>query len=324
MNKKIIFGILGIIAIGLTIYLFNKNTNNVEANELTELRVGYLPIAVGLPLFVAEEEGYFKEQGFSTSMNRFATSNAVANAATANQIDVFIAATNVILDVGFVSSKKHKLIYTNPYSKKENHIADYLIVKDTNSIKSIPELKGKRIGIFPGSVARVFTELILKKYNLNKGDYTLVPLAPKDWIPAMKSGQIDALSAVEPLASMIIKDGIGFNINSGFLAELMPDVPLSAQWISEDFIKENGKESAEKVIKAMNKSIEFIQNNPEKAKLYLKKYANLRDDIAPIMELNPWKNHSEMNLKDLETFVDILSKNKAIQNKEVVSDYLIQ
>lgn len=265
-----------------------------------------------------------KDEGFDVQMIRFASSNEVANASTSGQVDLCIVATNAMLDVGFVSKKRPKLIITNPYSNRSGFITDYLLVRDTNSIKKIENLKGKKIGIFPGSVIKIFCNLVLQKYGLNKNDYELIELAPKDWEIALQSGQIDVLSALEPQATQIIKDKIGYPIIEGFYAQLTPDVPLSAQWISEDFAKKYGKEKCDKIIRALDKAVDFINNNPSTAKKYLIKYANVREDILPGVGLNPWQEHASLNLKELQNFIDILYQNGAIQNKENINDYLLK
>lgn len=296
-----------------------------SCNPKTEkLRVGYVPIAVALPLFVANDEGYFKEQGFDVEMIRLNSSNELANATTSGQIDVSPVATNVMLDIGFVSKKKHTLIITNPYTDKPGYITDYILVRDSNSIKKLEDLKGKKIGVFPGSVIKIFCTLNLQKYGLSKDDYQLIELSPQDWAAALQSGQIDALSALEPQASQIMQDKIGSPIVGGFYAQLMPNVPLSAEWISEDYVKKYGKDQANKIIAAVDKAVDFINNNPDKAKTYLVKYANVREDIVGRVELNPWKKHSELNPVEIQSFIDLLYQNGAIQNKENINDYLLK
>ena len=193
-----------------------------------------------------------------------------------------------------------------------------------NKTVSLEDLKGVSIGIFPGSVVKVFAKQILVKHGLSETDYQLVELAPKDWIPALETGQIQALSAVEPLASQIMHDGIGTSIMSGFFAELMPNVPLSSQWISADFVEQNDKETVNAVIEAMDDAVEFIKKNPKKAKEYLIQYANLREDISDEVQLNPWTGHNKINKTGIQEFVDILYENGGIQNRENVNDYLLK
>lgn len=296
-------------------------TNQSKVNKI---RIGYVPLAVVLPLYVANDEGFFKEQGFDVDMVRFASSNEVGNAGTTDQVDILSAASNVVFDIGFVSKKHHKLILPNLYSDKKGNITDYILVGDTLKIKTINDLKGKRIGVFPGSVIKVFCTLILEKYGLSRTDYTLIELSPKDWAASLQTNQVDALSALEPQASQLMIDKIGFPIAAGFYAQLMPNVPLSGNWISEDFYNKYGDGVAEKIIIAVDKAVDFINNNPEKAKEYLVKYANVREDIVNQVQLNPWTKNSEINYTEIQKFIDILFENKAIQNKEDINNYKIK
>ena len=320
-NIKILIGILVVLTICFAIYFFFYK-NKANTNEAQVLHVGLIPIAVELPLYVANDEGYFKEEGFDAKITKMGSSNELADALTAGQLDVAIIATNAMLDASYVSKKKPLLIITNPYSNSEGNITDYLLVKDTIKIKKIQDLKGKKIGIFPGSVVKIFCHLIFAKYGLNKDDYQLIELAPKDWAVALQTNQIDALSAVEPNASELILDKIAFPIVKGFYAELMPDVPLSGHWISENFIKSNTKEKTEAIIRAMDKAVKFINENPEKAKSYLVKYGNVREDVVGKIQLNKWRTHAEQNADLIQQFVNILFEHKAIQSKEDISTYL--
>jgi ABC-type nitrate/sulfonate/bicarbonate transport system substrate-binding protein len=320
-NIKIQIGILVVLTIGFASYLFFfKNKGNT--NEAKILNVGVVPIAVALPLYVANDEGYFKEEGFNAQLTKMGSSNELANALTSGQLDVAVIATNAMLDASYVSKKKPQLIITNPYSNSEGNITDYLLVKDTIKIKKIQDLKGKKIGVFPGSVIKVFCNLIFAKYGLNKDDYQLIELAPKDWAVALQTNQIDALSALEPNASQLMTDKIAFPIVKGLYAVLMPDVPLSGHWISEKFIKSNNKEKTEAIVRAIDKAVKFINENPEKAKSYLVKYANVREDVVGKVQLNKWRTHSEQNTDLIQQFVNILFENNAIQSKEDISTYL--
>ncbi len=285
MKKTLSISKFAFLACVILFWSCNGNSTSRKSNKLT---VGYLPIAVALPLLVANDEGYFRDQGFDVEMVRMASSNELANAATSGQVDVSVVATNVMLDIGFVSKKKHSLIITNPYTDQEGHIADYMLVKASSPISKLADLKGKKIGVFPGSVIKIFCTLILEKHGLKKDDYQLVELAPKDWTVALETGQIDALSALEPLASQIIQDKIGKPIVSGFYSQLMPNVPLSGHWISEDYVRQNNKERVDRIILAVDKAVDLINKNPQKAKEYLVKYANVREDVVDKVQLNLW------------------------------------
>ena len=288
------------------------------------LRIGYLPVAAELPLFVAIEKGYFDRAGIKYELVRFTSSNEMGNSATADKIDILAGtASNVIFDVGQVSGKRHLLIAVNPYSNKPGHITDHLIVRKNSGIAKLADLRGKKIASFPGSVNRIFTYLILEKHGIPRSSYEYSELLPKDWQPSLQGGAIDAVSALEPNATQIIKDGIGESIFPGFYADLMPDVPLSGHWIASDFYARADRAQIAAFLNAYEDAIEFCREHEKEAKAFLVKYANVREDILGDVNLNPWGKLGEIDSKHFQAYIDLLAANNAIQTKVQFSDYLL-
>jgi NitT/TauT family transport system substrate-binding protein len=288
-----------------------------------KMRIGYLPIAAELPLFVAIEKGYFKEAGIEVELVRLASSNDVGNAATSDQIDILAgAASNVVFDIGRTSGKRHLLFALNTYSNTPGHITDHLIVRKNSGINTIADLKGKKIAGFPGSV-KVLIFLILEKHGVPRDSYEYLELPPANWQPALQSGSIDAGVALEPSATQILKDGAGTSILKGFYAELMPEMPLSGHWVAADFYARADKAQLAAFIDAYTKAIMFCREHEREAKSYLTKYANVREDILDDVNLNPWKSYSEVDVQKLQAYADLLANNKAIQGRVSVSDFVL-
>lgn len=312
MKNRSLIGLL-LFAVALAgIYFFVKDQRSID----NHVRIGYLPIAAELPLFVAIENGYFEEAGISIELTRFTSSNELGNAATAGQID-FMAGTasNVIFDIFAVSGVRHRLIALNPYSNKENHKTDHLIVSASSDIRRLNELSGMRIASFPGSVNRIFVNLILEQYGVPRDSYEYIEMPPPNWQPALASGAIDAVSALEPSATQIIKDGVGISISQGFYAELMPEVPLSGHWIADRYFKETNRSKIDAFIKAYDKAILFCRNSEDEARKHLSKYANVREDILADVNLNPWQTSQEIDFDHVQEYVDLLFENDALQEK---------
>lgn len=321
-NKWIAIGV-GIVLLATILIIVIKNTStNLTDKDWPKLRIGYLPIAAELPLFVAIEQGYFEEAGIEFELVRFASSNEMGNAATADRIDILSgAASNPIFDIGHVSGKKHLVFAVNPYSDTPGHVTDHLIVQKDSGIKTLTDLKGKKVASFPGSVNRIFTYLILEKHGVPRDSYEYIELLPKDWQPALQAGAVDAVSALEPLATQIIKDDVGVSIFPGFYADLMPDVPLSAHWIAADFYARSDKAQLSAFLDAYEKAILFCRENEEQAKNYLPKYANVREDILADVNLNPWKQLSEIDWDQFQAYINLLAENKALLAKISILDH---
>lgn len=288
-----------------------------------KLRIGYLPIAAELPLFVAIEQGFLREEGISYTLTQFASSNELVNAATADRIDILAgAATNVVWDAGSVSNKRHLLFALNPYSDSNGHITDYLLVRSNSGINSVSQLRGKRIASFPGSV-KVLVNLELERQNLPRTDYETIEMSPRDWQTSLQAGAIDAVVALEPNATQIMSDGVGRPLISGFYAKLMDNLPLSGHWIAADYFARSDKRQVAAFLRAYKRAIQFCRTDEGRAKVFLKQYANVREDILTKVNLNPWQMSDEINKKAVQDYANLLRANGALNSDTNTTVYLL-
>jgi hypothetical protein len=73
-----------------------------------------------------------------------------------------------------------------------------ILVQSNSPIRSIADLKGKRVGFTKGSSAHNIVVQTLEKAGLNYADITPVYLTPPDAGPAFANGSIDAWSIWDP------------------------------------------------------------------------------------------------------------------------------
>jgi len=330
MSKKTWVGaVVGVvILIGILWFASQKfgppqQQHGTPRKEWPKVRIGYMPIAAELPLFVAVEEGFFDRAGIRYELIRVPSSNEMGNSATADKIDILAgAALNVVFDIGHVAAKKHLLFVLNPYSSAPGHITDHLIVRKRLALKNIVDLRGKRIAGLPGSV-KVLIFLILEKHGLPRGSYEYVELLPKDWEPSLEAGAIDAVVALEPNATQILKDGVGTSALPGFYAELMPDLPISGHWVAADYFKRADKSQLAAFLDAYDNAIVFCRERQAQARRHLLKYAAVREDILAGVNLNPWKRQSEIDPNEIQRFIDLLARNGALQGRALAQEYLL-
>ena len=294
--------------------------------SLPTARIGYVPVAVALPLFVAVDNGYFKDEGVNVELVRINTSNDLGTAGTLGRVDFMMpCALNVIFDIANASGVKHRLFGLNVYSDQPPHVADYLLVNTHSSIKRIGDLKGKRIAGHPGSATSAVIRLIMEKQGLTQADYTFVPLQPAEWGPALSSGAVDAVAALEPQASELLATGTTRSVVDGFYAKAMPDLPLSGWWVSEKLLdKKNSRPVVDRVVAAYRRAVIYIGEHPEEAKKHFQSYAPISASALPRMQLNKWLTPDNLDIDSVQRMADIFAENKVIQKPIRAADFVLK
>lgn len=294
--------------------------------ERPTARIGYVPIAVALPLFVAVDKGYFNDAGVSVERVRINTSNDLGTAGTLGRVDFMMpCALNVIFDIANASGVKHRLFGLNVYSDQPPHVADFLLVSTHSSIRRMTDLRGKRISGHPGSATQIMIKLIMEKEGLGQSDYSFVPLQPAEWGPALSSGSVDAVAALEPQASQLLADGTARSIVDGFYAKLMPDIPLSGWWVSAKvFERKDPHALVDPVVSAYRRAVTYISEHPEEAKQHFKNYVPIRDDVLPHMQLNRWLVPENLEIQRVQRMADIFSENHVIKSPVRIDDFLLK
>ena len=148
-----------------------------------------------------------------------------------------------------------------------------LVSKDSN-IKSLKDLKGKKIAATKGTDPFLFTLQALDTVGLNKRDVQLVHLQHPDGKTALERKQVDAWAGLDPLmASAQLQSGAKLlyrNVNFNSYSVLS---------VKDNFAKES-PEAIEAVIKAYEQARKWAKANPKKVAELLAKEANLPLEVA--------------------------------------------
>ncbi len=171
-----------------------------------------LTIAVGgknllyyLPLTIAEQRGYFRDEGLDATIVDFAGGSQALRAVVGGSADVVSGAFEHTINMQSKGQRMRAFVLQgrapqivlgiNPHT-----MPDY---------KSIADLKGRKIGVTaPGSSTNVMVNFILAKAGLKASDVSIIGVgAGSGAIAAMRSRQIDAISNLDPLITQLQRSG---------------------------------------------------------------------------------------------------------------------
>ena len=146
---------------------------------------------------VAIDKGWLKEAGLDINFNWFDYS-ASMDAFAAGKIDGDCVTNGDALVTG-AGGARNVMILVTDYSNGN----DMIVAKP--GIKSVQELKGKKIGVEIGLVDHLLLLDGLKKAGLSQNDVTLVNSKTNETPQVLASGQVDAIGAWQPNSGMAMK-----------------------------------------------------------------------------------------------------------------------
>jgi NitT/TauT family transport system substrate-binding protein len=171
-----------------------------------------LSIAVGgknllyyLPLTIAESLGYFKAEGLDVTVVDFAGGSRALQAVIGGSADVVSGAFEHTLNM----QAKGQKLRAFALQGRAPQVVLGVNPKTMPNYKTVADLKGKKIGVTaPGSSTNVMANFVLAKAGLKPSDVSIIGVgAGNGAVAAMRSGQIDALSNLDPVITLLQRSG---------------------------------------------------------------------------------------------------------------------
>lgn len=167
----------------------------------TVCRLAYSAKVQYAPQILALQHGWFKEAGADVKGVNLGMTTGISatEALVSGSADV-----TVMGDVpGIIAlASSHPTVLVCAYGGGEGMHS--IVVSEKSGIKTIEELRGKRIGCHFGSSTHGGIHLFLEKHGLAKA-VTLVNIPQKNLVEALISGSIDGFAASEPAPSLALK-----------------------------------------------------------------------------------------------------------------------
>lgn len=171
--------------------------------------------------------------------------------------DFAVALSDAFLQSGVAPEKFKPLLFSRYGYGYDTH----LIVPKNSSIKSVKDLKGKKLALGP-VMSRVALDVMLEKAGLKSDDVNVVSTNPFERVQQMRSGEIDAAIIYNPAMAILLSEGsarvIEENIISKYLGVPVPHTVLLA---NADYAKKNPK-AVTKLVDAVEQGNRILTADP--------------------------------------------------------------
>jgi len=198
-------GKLAFIALALGLSLAGAAHGQAVGRKQVTLGVGGKTSLYYLPLTICERLGYFKEQGLDVAVNDFRGGAQSLQALVGGSVDVVTGAYEHTIRMQVKGQDIRAVIELGRFPG----IAVGVRKERAESYKSPADLKGMKIGVSaPGSSTNFLVMYLMSKAGVKPADasYIGVGIGPSA-VAAIKKGEIDALSNVDPMITKLEQDG---------------------------------------------------------------------------------------------------------------------
>jgi len=181
------------LALGATLAGFPARANAQTPAGARELRIGYQKNGV---LVIARQQALLERKlaprGIEVKWSEFGSGPPMLEAMNAGSVDIGQVGDTPPI---FAQAAGAAIVYVagQPITNGQG-----ILVKRDSPIRTLSDLKGKRIGLTQGSSAHNVTLIALEKANLTYAEITPVYLSPPDGAAAFARGSIDAWAIWDP------------------------------------------------------------------------------------------------------------------------------
>jgi NitT/TauT family transport system substrate-binding protein len=195
-----------------------------------------------LPLTIAEQLGYFKEEGLDLKISDFAGGAQSLRAVVGGSADVVSGAYEHTINM---QANKQSLMAFVQLGRLPQIVIGLATAKAAN-YKSPKDLKGLKVGVSaPGSSTNILFNYFISRDGLKPNDVSIIGVGlGATAIAAIKSGQIDVISNTDPMITKLEQEGAikiiaDWRTVKGTEQTFGGQLPAASLYAPTKFIKEN-------------------------------------------------------------------------------------
>ncbi len=203
LSRRIFASGIGLSAVTLAVPALRAQSK-LEKSKIA-MSVGGKASFYYLPLTISEQLGYFKSEGLDVEISDFAGGARALQAVVGGSADVCSGAFEHTINL----QSKNQIFQAFVLQGRAPQIAFGVSTKTLPNYRSISDLKGKKIGVSaPGSSTNMVANLVLSKGGLHSSDVSFIGVGTSAGaLAALRSGQIDAMSNIDPVMTMLEQKG---------------------------------------------------------------------------------------------------------------------
>jgi NitT/TauT family transport system substrate-binding protein len=181
---------------------------------LQHIKLSTLPYTSFSPIFIADDAGFFKEQGIAIDYVKLSEDGSQSIPALAKgDLDVLGGSVSSGLFNAISKQNQIKIVADKGYISKDACSYETALVRkdllDSGAIKTPADLRGKRIAALTTNITGYYLTHLLDLGGLTMKDVQILNIPNASRLQGLKDKTIDVVITVDPWSTQIIDAGAG-------------------------------------------------------------------------------------------------------------------
>lgn len=289
-----------------------------SAPEMSNLKVGVIPIAGVTPIFAAQQLGYFEEEGLEVTLETSSGGAASLPLVAQGGLQISNAPpVSVILanQQGFDFAMLPPSLDAEAASPGQTAV----LASKTSGVTSLADLEGKKVAVNTiNSVNWLYNRALLEKAGVDLETVTYVEVPFPSMIDALTNGSVDAIDVPQPFFYIAEQTGKVATLGYTF-SDVQPSAPITAYAATQEFVDDNPRTIAA-FERAMTRAVEYMRGNESEAKELIAEYTGAKPELVNEIALNKWS--TELSVEGIQETADLMFEAGMIEEKVDVSEYI--
>lgn len=313
---KKIYGLVSILLVIAMIFtgcsnanVKNSNTkgNTSEKSTVKSISISYVKLPLNVPSIVEKKLNLFQKEfekdNIKINIPEITEGPKMTEAMASGSLDFANALGGTSAILAAANGVDLKII--GIYSRAPK---TFTIMTKENNIKSVADLKGKKVGGPKGTILHQLLLSALKKNNMNINDVNYINMGIPDAVSAMDSGKIDAALVAGPAVPQSVKAGAHILTTGEGLLDATIVIAVSGK-----FLKEH-PDLVSRYMKVHEESLKYMKEHPEEVYKMTEDETGLSENDVKNMyglyDFNP--KITSKDIKDLEDTQTFLKDNNML------------
>lgn len=205
---------------------------------LKTVRVGYVPVTIYAPFYIAIDKGYFADEGIQVELQPVEGGSDNVVQVAAGNFDVAGGG----IGAGMLNAVARGIefeIVAPLHTERPPLTSPFVVSKqrfDSGELTTMSDLKGKKVSTnAKGAATEYWLWKALQQGGLDFKDVEVLGVGFREVAPALENGSLDGAILGEPLATLTEDQGLIARLSQDFLSDFTPTVVYyNKQWAQEN------------------------------------------------------------------------------------------